>query len=820
MLDTSRVKWHTLVFLLALIILLVLTLQARRIEHSLVHANQSVLDSLELISTAKTTFSILQDVESGERGYVITGKPEYLAPYEAALAELTQLRGRLAVALQLNGPPRPEWFAELDELIERRLAISARNIQARREQGLVPAAERLVRAGGIQTMDRLRLLFDELHQREVGLLARDREQLQRQVQKGRYYAVGGGLLVLTLLLLAFVSVVRSLTVRAQLAYAAQATAARLEALLTAIPDDLYEIDAQKNVRGLSQHDALEAPLTESIAQALITELPEAADETGQFNWENGRGSTYEVRVVPTGMGDHLAIARDISEVLRAERMKSEFISTVSHELRTPLTAIRGALGMLVNGMLGETPAGQKPLLDIAYKNSERLVQLINDILDIEKLQAGRISMQLTLQAPTELLRQAIEYNEPYAQQYGVTLQLVQQVEEVLVRVDAERFGQVMANLLSNASKHSHPGGSVEVGVVRQGNWLEFSVQDHGRGIPDDFKPRVYERFAQADSSDVRRLGGTGLGLSITRSLVEQMGGDIGFESTLGVGTRFYFFLPAVEADIHIAPPVSPAFNTHQRCILVLEPVASAADQLSLLLERQGYSTRIATNTAEARRLLEASVYHALTLSPALPDEDCIAFIQALRERPGLRHLPVLVVNLQQADSPSGDPALRGGAVGVMDWLHKPIDPSRVLEVVNACIKQGGERPSILHVEDDADLRSLMASLLAPLGIDLFGAGTLAEARQQARARHHDLAILDLMLPDGDGSELIEELSEASPPTPVIIFSALDASESDNHQVYRRLVKSRHDSSELARLIQNMLYHWPAARSGTDNEEAP
>lgn len=296
-----------------------------------------------------------------------------------------------------------------------------------------------------------------------------------------------------------------------------------------------------------------------------------------------------------------------------------------------------------------------------------------------------------------------------------------------------------------------------------------------------------------------------------------MGGEIGFQSQVGVGTRFYVRLPAVHAPAPFIAPPSPEPFRGDRCILVLEPHGEAAKQLTQLLEQQGYTTRTAVDAAAARQLLTQGVFHALMLSPALRDEDCIAFIQALRDQPNLRHLPVLVVNLQ-GDPLPGEVSLRGGAVGVMDWLHKPIDPSRVLEVVSACMRHSRTRPCILHVEDDDDLRSLMASLLAPLEIDLTGAGSLAEARQHLRSRRHDLAILDLMLPDGDGSELIDELAQSSPPTPVIIFSALDTTDTETSRVYRRLVKSRHDSAELARLIQNMLQHWPSAGRDSQDKE--
>ena len=220
---------------------------------------------------------------------------------------------------------------------------------------------------------------------------------------------------------------------------------------------------------------------------------------------------------------------------------------------------------------------------------------------------------------------------------------------------------------------------------------------------------------------------------------------------------------------------------------------------------------------EARGILNDTPVHALTLSPTLRDEECIHFIQNLRERAAFRHLPILVVSLDMGDA-SAHTQPRGNAVGVMDWLHKPIDPTRVLDVVKACLRPSGARPSILHVEDDADLRTLLANMLSPLNVDVIGVGSLAQARQKLAQRHHDLAILDLMLPDGDGSELIAELALASPPTPVVIFSALDSPVAESRLVLTRLVKSRHEGTELATLIEQLLQHWPASQKASSDEE--
>jgi PAS domain S-box-containing protein len=239
----------------------------------------------------------------------------------------------------------------------------------------------------------------------------------------------------------------------------------------------------------------------------------------------------------------LGISTDITESRKVERLKSEFISTVSHELRTPLTSIRGSLGLVSAGAAGPLTENAKELLNIALKNCERLTDLINDILDVEKIESGKMKFSLETQALAPLMRQAVEANQAYAVALDVSIRLAPVHESVQVSVDPGRFLQVMSNLLSNAAKFSPKGGAVEVAAVVVGNEVRISVADRGPGIPAEFHARIFQRFSQADSSDTRSQGGTGLGLAITKSLVERMGGRIDFNTRAGEGTTFYVGLP-------------------------------------------------------------------------------------------------------------------------------------------------------------------------------------------------------------------------------------------------------------------------------------
>ncbi len=260
------------------------------------------------------------------------------------------------------------------------------------------------------------------------------------------------------------------------------------------------------------------------------------------------GTTFpmDLAVSEVQLGDRrlfTGTVRDITERKEIERMKNEFVSTVSHELRTPLTSIHGSLGLIIGGAAGELPAQAKGLLDIAYNNSDRLVRLINDILDIEKIESGKMEFHFAPLKLMPLVEEAIEDNRAYAEQFGVKFVLENTLPDVKVNADSDRLIQVFTNLLSNATKFSPSNGTVEISVSRHNKIIRVSITDRGPGIPEEFRSRIFQKFAQADSSDTRQKGGTGLGLSITKAIVEKHDGQIGFETETNVGTTFYFDLP-------------------------------------------------------------------------------------------------------------------------------------------------------------------------------------------------------------------------------------------------------------------------------------
>lgn len=236
-------------------------------------------------------------------------------------------------------------------------------------------------------------------------------------------------------------------------------------------------------------------------------------------------------------------ARDITDLQQAEIAKREFIAVVSHELRTPLTSIRGSLDLINQGVAGELPEKARHMMEIATRNSHRLIALIDDILDIERIEIGHVSFTEEPVDVSELAVGAIEDIQHLADEHGVSLSLSEQEGDTVVKADPMRLTQVLTNLLSNAVKFSPTDKPVTIGVKRMAETVRFYVKDQGPGIPKDSQDRIFDRFTQVDSSTTRRTSGTGLGLAISKAIVQRLGGSIWLESEEEIGSTFYVDLP-------------------------------------------------------------------------------------------------------------------------------------------------------------------------------------------------------------------------------------------------------------------------------------
>jgi len=346
--------------------------------------------------------------------------------------------------------------------------------------------------------------------------------------------------------------------------------AKHRALLDAIPDAMITIGQDGTVLDYkTPHDSmLPQPSSQSPAKTISDLLPSSftllaldhvdrALQTGDlqvFEYQlsiQEQRHDFEARVLVSGQDEVLCILRDITERKRIDRLKTEFLSVVSHELRTPLTSISGSLALIAAGITGELPPQALTMIQIAHRNSERLVRLINDLLDLQKIESGTMPLHTEAVEVLPLVEQALEANYAYGSRYGVDFVLEPNGTEssaLWVEGDADRLMQVVTNLLSNAAKFSPSGSTVVVGVGHHEGRVRVSVCDEGPGIPEEYQALIFERFKQVDASSSRQKEGTGLGLSISKAIIEMHGGHIGFETKVGRGSTFYFDLPQQSAE--------------------------------------------------------------------------------------------------------------------------------------------------------------------------------------------------------------------------------------------------------------------------------
>lgn len=391
-------------------------------------------------------------------------------------------------------------------------------------------------------------------------------------------------------------------------------------------------------------------------------------------------SVSEMRV--NGERQFTGMLRDITERKEVERMKNEFVSVVSHELRTPLTSIVGSLGLVAGGVSGELPEQARALIGIAHNNSERLVRLINDILDIEKIESGKMQFNPEVVSLYPLLEQALLANQGYAAKFGVRLVLAPGAPEAMVLADPDRLMQVVTNLLSNAVKYSPRDGTVEVSLSGRGERLRVEVADHGPGIPEEFRSRIFGKFAQADSSDIRIKGGSGLGLSISKAIIERSGGEVGYVSEAGRGATFWFELPGRQETPALKATVEGAQRGR---VLICEDDPDVAALLSVMLGREGYAADIACDAVQAKAALAGCDYDAMTVDLILPGQDGLSLIRELREKPGARQTPLIVISVQALE---GKAELEGAAVEVVGWITKPIDEAQLKAALATATSRG------------------------------------------------------------------------------------------------------------------------------------
>jgi len=538
--------------------------------------------------------------------------------------------------------------------------------------------------------------------------------------------------------------------------------------------------------------------------------------SGQDVYYRQNGSSFPVEFSVTPILEHGVIIgsvlsfRDIGERYALDRMKDEFVSTVSHELRTPLTSIRGALGLLSSGLLGQLSDKAANLLRIAVSNSDRLVRLINDILDLERMESGRAPLNFRPAFLNELAQQVVDAMQPMAD--AASIRLVVKTEITSVEGDPDRLLQVITNLLSNAIKFSQPDSTVCVEALPVEGGAQLSVIDEGRGIPTDKLESIFDRFQQVDASDSRQKGGTGLGLAICRTIVQQHGGRIWAEHNPVRGATFRFFLPErsrLEALPETSNFLSETF-AKEDTILICEADAAARRQIVEALRKRNYRILEAENREQAIHLAQQFSLGAILLGVSQQRRDGLLTLRALREDTSIGQVPIVVLSLLSPEEETPE------AQGADSWLQKPVDETLLLAELARLVKGSREHPTVLLVEDDLDLARVILSTFERDGIVVHHAAGLHQAIELCESVRPDLAILDLALPDGHGLDLIDWLRTRKElrRLPLVVYSAREVTTSERGLFQlgptEFLTKTKVQPEDVEALVFTMLRRYRAS----------
>ncbi len=526
-----------------------------------------------------------------------------------------------------------------------------------------------------------------------------------------------------------------------------------------------------------------------------------------------------VRLLRTQLADARQASRSRDSLLvqrsQLDSIKDEFISTVSHELRTPLTSIRGALGLLSAGRMGTVDAKAQNLLRIAVNNTDRLIRLINDILDLERMESGRAPLQIRRCSLRELVQQAIETMMPLADSGEVRLEMILMAlpEAMFFDGDPDRILQVLTNLLSNAIKFSPPDTRIELRVEADSTSIVLRISDEGRGIPLEQLDQVFDRFQQVEAADSRQKGGTGLGLAICRTIVQQHNGSIWAESNehqgRGAGASLVFTLPRISRveDMTAALPIS-MLPPGSATVLVCDDDASIRTVVGESLSGHGYTILEAESGQRALELAEKNNVQAILLDLHMPVLTGWETLQRLKASARTAEIPVVILSVLPPSAAIRDTVdVREAAQG---WVQKPFNERLLLTELNRVLHAGEGPAYVLLVEDDSDLAQVILNGFGETDVCVNHAQTRQRAIELCLMARPNLLILDLGLPDGDGFSLVDWLRQQPDlrSLPLVVYSGQEVSDEDMSKLRlgptQFLTKAKVEAEDVEALVLNIV----------------
>jgi signal transduction histidine kinase/DNA-binding response OmpR family regulator len=466
----------------------------------------------------------------------------------------------------------------------------------------------------------------------------------------------------------------------------------------------------------------------------------------------------------------LMLAKEEAE--RANKFKDRFLSTMSHELRTPLNAVLGFSDLLADKRCGELNARQQRYVSHINTGGRHLLKLISDILDLSKIEAGRLELCCEHLSVANIFGEVISALAPLVRKKAQTLSSDAD-RSLAVHADATRFKQVLMNLVGNAIKFTPERGSIEITAQRVGKEIQVKVHDNGPGIPLEEQKRIFDAFYRLRKSG-EGVEGTGLGLAITESLVKLQGGSLGLESEPGYGSCFYFSLPVAPA----VPGPRPRAKVSQKTaeapkILIIEDDATTIHLIKSQLTSSGYQVVICNQPERALELAVDVQPQAITLDLLMTPVSGWEILLHLKQDPRTSSIPVIVLTIV-------DNSGAGTALGADEYLVKPVDKATLLAAVERCLEGRADssplRP-VLVVEDDVPTREYIAELLKTKGYVVVTAPDGASARAQVATSLPKLVILDLVLPKVSGFELLAEwrADQRTAELPIFVLTSKDLS---------------------------------------------
>ncbi|WP_232343655.1 ATP-binding protein [Novosphingopyxis sp. YJ-S2-01] len=779
----------------------------RRSEHLRSEERTSYDRRMEVVSL----LGHLAHAETAQRGYLLTGKQDYLRPYYPARAQARRSMASLANSSRERG--RDAENIELQTLAAAKFMEMERVI-ALREQGRAAEAYAVVEQGqGKRVMDRLRRIADRMLVRESRTLDGRRTAFYEQRTRMRTLIVTAMSVLILSLFVGLTLLWRTRCDRFEARAAADGADERNRAILDSTVDGLLILNASGTIE--SANPAARALLKlsdETLVRRDICTFVDIAPGQGSFSDRIGLvdgaltrtffpdrlattdgGETVPVDItvglmsIPGGPNFVMAL-HDITERKRAERSKDDLISTVSHELRTPLTSIIGALGLIRAREGSDLPERDRRLIDIAESNSRRLIRLINDILDVDRIESGRLALEIAPADLAELAQEAGVQAQGIADAASVSVEW-KHSGPVPVECDTGRVLQVAGNLLSNAIRVTPAGSTVGISASIIDGRAVMRIDDEGPGVPAEFRHRIFGRFERAHLNE---NGGTGLGLAISREIVERHGGRIWFEDRPDGGSRFAFTLP-----LRLPDRPSPR-------ILVAAADDRLAGGLAMQLNDAGFAHDRVLSAQEALSAIEQLSYEAILVGVGVPESGGLAFVRKLTDSLGSERPPVLVVAMD------GEQGIATGA-DVIDYVLRPAEADRLRSALRRAIDGNRKaRPVVLHLDDDYDLLTLAAEALGN-DLELVRVSTLPAAREAIIARRPDVAVLDLNLAGESGLDLLPfMIDQDGIAIPTIIYSAHDVSPEQARRVDAVLIKTRNALPDLGSTIRRVLERREAA----------